>query len=60
MHALCCEPNLGLATKGGHDDKGNGFGMRPMHPLIQTQVCESARDYVLMFLNGFPLWEWRI
>ncbi len=35
---LCCEPNLGLAAKGGHDDKGNGFGMRPMHPLIPIQV----------------------
>jgi hypothetical protein len=60
MHVFCCEPNLRLATKGGHDDKGNGLGMRPMHPLIQTQVWESAKDYVLMFLNGFPLWEWRI
>lgn len=60
MHSLCCEPNLGLATMGGHDDKGNGLGMRPMHLLIQTHVWESVRDYVLMFLNGFPLWEQRI
>jgi hypothetical protein len=38
MHDLCCEPNFGFAAKGVHDDKGNGLGMRPMNPLIQTQV----------------------
>ncbi len=52
MRALCCEPNLGLATKGGHDDKGNGLGMRLMHPLIQNTSVTNCKGLCL----NVPKW----